>query len=366
MKKINRLTNTKKKENKLEFFINESELFNFIQSNIDQNFNTFSSDSLNVINSPKYENVQLLKNNSLKLFINLNKINDIRRINQYLIEINKKIQENGILICNVETIEERRIRILKKCNYLSFTFFYPIDFFFKRIMPKIVVLKRLYFAISKGKNRVLSKCEALGRLYYCGFELINMKEINNRLYFIMKKIKEPVNDKNPSYHLIYKKRAIGKNGKIIYPYKFRTMHPYAEYLQDYITVKYGYSESGDGISKIKNDFRITSWGRFLRKHWLDELPQLLNVLNGEMKLVGVRPLSKRFLAEYPEDVREERLKHKPGCIPPYVAHIHHSLEEYIESDKKYLDYKKQHPIWADIKYFFWALFNIISGKIRSN
>jgi lipopolysaccharide/colanic/teichoic acid biosynthesis glycosyltransferase len=103
----------------------------------------------------------------------------------------------------------------------------------------------------------------------------------------------------------------------------------------------------------------------MRKYWLDELPQLINVLKGEMKLVGIRPLSKRFLAEYPEDVLQMRLKHKPGCVPPYVALLKQDVEEYIESERIYLMEKEKHPYSTDIKYFFKAIYNILTNKIRS-
>jgi len=349
----------------IESFINDPVVFLYIKLYINSHLEKLDSNSLLLMNSKNINEISTARNNSLSLFINKNKINDIRRINKYFIELNKKMKNNGILICNLETKELRRIRILKKNNYILFTLFYPIDFFYKRVMPKIFGFKKIYFALSKGKNRVLSLCEALGRLYYCGFALLKMKEIDNKLYLFLKKVGIPSSDKNPSYHLIYKKKAIGKNGKIIYPYKFRTMHPYAEYLQDYAVHQTGYSKQGAGIAKINNDFRITAWGRFLRKTWLDELPQLINVLKGEMKLVGVRPLSESFLSLYPVDMIKERNKQKPGCIPPYVAHIHNSLEEYIEIDEKYINYKKKHPIWCDFKYFFWGVFNILTGRIKS-
>jgi lipopolysaccharide/colanic/teichoic acid biosynthesis glycosyltransferase len=145
-------------------------------------------------------------------------------------------------------------------------------------------------------------------------------------------------------------------------YKFRTMHPYSEYLQDYVIKKNGYSE----IGKPADDFRLTSWGGTMRKLWLDELPQLINVVKGEMKLVGIRPVSKRFLEEYPDDMKELRLKHKPGCVPPYVALLKQEVGEYIESERTYLKEKELNPYTTDTKYFFRAVYNILSNKIRSS
>ena len=195
----------------------------------------------------------------------------------------------------------------------------------------------------------------------CGFEIIDHKEIDNKIWFVVKKTGKPHFDINPSYGPLFRMPRIGKNGKIIRVYKFRTMHPYAEYLQDYILKTNGYSE----IGKPADDIRLTSWGKFMRKYWLDELPQLINVFLGEMKLVGVRPISKRFLSEYPDDIKKMRMKHKPGCVPPYVALLKQDVKEYIESERTYLLEKERRPYTTDIKYFCKALYNILTNKIRS-
>ncbi|MBI9035765.1 MAG: sugar transferase [Bacteroidales bacterium] len=182
------------------------------------------------------------------------------------------------------------------------------------------------------------------------------------LCFAARKVRKPVYDENPTYGPLVKLRRFGKNKKIIEVYKMRTMHPFSEYIQDYVLKHNGYAENG----KPAGDFRLTSWGKFLRKYWLDESPQLLNVLKGEMKIVGVRPLSKRFLEEYPEDVKELRFKHKPGCFPPYVALLKQEVSEYIESERTYLEEKIKHPYTTDIKYFSKSVYNILTNKIRSS
>ena len=164
-----------------------------------------------------------------------------------------------------------------------------------------------------------------------------------------------------SYHPIFKMKRIGKNGNHIHIYKFRTMYPYSEYLQDFIIKDNGYADNG----KIKDDYRVTSWGKVFRKYWLDESPQLINWLKGDLKLVGVRPLSQSFLNEYPNDIKEKRLRFKPGCIPPYVALKMQSVEDYIESERIYIEHKEKHPYSTDIKFFFKAIFNILSRKIVS-
>ena len=135
---------------------------------------------------------------------------------------------------------------------------------------------------------------------------MDFKSINGLIYFVVKKETEPSYDLNPSYGPIYRMPRLGKNGKIIKVFKFRTMHPYSEYLQDYVLRVNGYAESG----KPAEDFRIPVWGKFMRRIWLDELPQLLNVLKGDMKLVGIRPVSQRYFQDIPKEMQKLRLNSK--------------------------------------------------------
>ena len=306
-------------------------------------------------------NIDKQPSNYYSQIVNINLVNDIRWINKFLESVNSKLPINGIYIGRVEAKFNRKRRILNRF-YPPFNWtLYTFDFLHKRVAPKLKWTKRIYFYVTKGKGRVLTRAETLGRLVSCGFEIIDHKDINNYTWFVVKKTGKPHYDDNPSYGPLYKMPRVGKGGKIIKVYKFRTMHPYAEYLQDYVLKVNGYSE----IGKPADDFRLTTWGRFMRRYWLDELPQLINVLKGEMKLVGIRPLSKRFLLEYPEDVKQMRLKHKPGCVPPYVALLKQEVEEYIESERTYLLEKEKHPYTTDFKYFFKAFYNIFTNKIRS-
>ncbi len=341
------------------YFKDFPSVFTFLDQYLDlDKFDVFNSE---IIHSANPYNVEVLPNEHFTLFVNLHEINDLRRINRYFMEVHKKLKWGGVYVGKFETYSKRHERIFNKYPYYLAAFVYFFDFIWKRIFPKMPLLKKIYFAFTKGRSRVLSKAEGLGRLYYCGFEVLAVEEIGNFVYFIATKSKEPSMDENPSYGPLFKMKRYGRNGQIIYVYKFRTMHPYSEYLQHYILEHYGYSE----IGKPANDFRVTTWGKILRKLWLDELPQLLNVIKGDMKLVGVRPVSGRFLKEYPEDVLKMRFKYKPGCVPPYVALKKQAVEEYIESEKIYLQEKEKNPWTTDIKYFFWAIYNIATNKIRS-
>ncbi len=334
-------------------------LFEFINENVA--LENVHKDNAQVLNTTTLYNIEIEDDDSLEFFINLHKVNDMRRLNKYFIKVNSKLKKGAIFIGAGVTIKERRRKIRQRFPQIIA---YPItaaDFILNRVFPKIAFLKGIYFALTKGYNRSLSKCEILGRLNYCGFEIVEEREIDNMLCFIVKKVSAPSRDSNPSYGPLFRMKRRGKNGKHIYVYKFRTMHPYSEYLQHYMVERYGYGDKG----KIEDDFRVTDWGKIIRKLWLDELPQLLNLVKGDLALVGVRPLSERFLKEYPEELREERFKYKPGCIPPYVALRMQRVEDYLISERIYLQDKKKHPFLTDIKYFFWAVYNILTNRIRS-
>lgn len=293
---------------------------------------------------------------------NLSRVNDIRFINKFFESVNSKLEHGDLLICRFETFNARRARKpVGKIPIIS-SLYFGMEFIFMRVFPKIWGFKKVYFLLTRGRNRLLSKAEVFGRLASCGFEIVDYESFNGLMYVVAKKIKEPVFNMNASYGPLYKMPRLGKHGKIIGVYKFRTMHPYAEYLQDYILKVHGYAETG----KPANDFRLTPWGKFLRRYWLDEIPQLINVLKGEMKLVGVRPIGTRYAEDIPNDLLELRLKQKPGCIPPYVSlNMKGNVDEVLQAERKYLLEKLKCPYITDTKYFFKALFNIIFKKKRS-
>lgn len=299
---------------------------------------------------------------NIDTFVNLQRINDIRFINKFFEVVNAKLQNGDIFIGKVETFSQRRAR--KRINNIPLigSIYFFFEFLFLRIFPKIWGLKKIYFFIARGRNRLLSKAETLGRLVSCGFDIEDYSAIEGYTFFVAKKIGEPHFDMSPSYGPLYKMPRLGKNGKIIGVYKLRTMHPYAEYLHDYILKRNGYAESG----KPADDFRLTPYAKTIRKFWIDELPQLLNVLKGEMKLVGVRPVGKRYFQDIPEDLQKLRLTQKPGCIPPYVAlNRKGSVEDVQQAEREYLEEKIKNPYTTDTKYFFKAIWNIIVRRKRS-
>ena len=161
--------------------------------------------------------------------------------------------------------------------------------------------------------------------------------------------------------MIVKLRRIGKNGDYIWVYKFRTMFAYSEYLQTYVYNNNNLQVGG----KFRDDYRITDWGRWMRKSWFDELPMLINVVKGQLKLVGVRPLSEQYFELYDPELRDLRIKYKPGMLPPFYADMPETLEEIQESERKYLESYGKHPFRTDWKYFWNIVRTILFRHKRS-
>ena len=215
---------------------------------IPEEINSYASEFIDISNFQKISIEDLLDtgttNGANHLVVNLGNMNDVRYINKTLEEINCKIQKNDFFIGVFETFTSRRLR--KKAYQIPIInkLFLLYEFLFLRVIPKLKFFKKVYFLLSKGQGRLLSKAEMLGRLVSCGFEIIDSRKINGLNYFIVKKIKEPLFDLKPSYGPIFGMNRIGKNGKIIRVFKFRTMHPYSEYLHDYILKLNGYAQTG--------------------------------------------------------------------------------------------------------------------------
>ncbi|MDB2471421.1 sugar transferase [Flavobacteriaceae bacterium] len=334
-----------------------AEVIDFIQKHanvcLDTTYVTSTSEKFNI---QKLESVQYAS------ILNLKKINDIRFINKFFEAVNTVLPNSGLYFGKVITYPNRRKAIFNKYPPIINRIIYLTDYIFTRVLPKLKLTKKFYFYLTKGKSRVISRAETYGRLYACGFEIIDDTTIKNSLYFVAKKIKEPTYDKDPSYGPLIRLKRIGKNGKNIRVFKFRTMHPFSEYLQEFVYNKNKLQKGG----KIKNDFRVSPEGRILRKFWIDELPMLLNILKGDIKLVGVRPLSAHFFSLYDSDLQKLRTQTKPGFIPPFYVDLPETMDEIMESERKYLMAYQKSPLITDIKYFFKSFQNVLFRGARSN
>lgn len=162
---------------------------------------------------------------------------------------------------------------------------------------------------------------------------------------------------------------VGKNGKLFYPYKFRSMIVNAhQLLKTDPKFRKAYEEQQKaGNYKIKNDPRITKIGKFIRKHSLDEVPQLFNVLKGQMSLVGPRPYYPEELAKqqtrYPQtkDLVKEVLLVKPGITGQWQV----SGRSEVNFDKRIqmdADYARKKSIFYDIYIILKTPWAMVSGR----
>ncbi len=338
---------------------NERFVSNLIEKYVDTGRSesvTFAANSSNTA-----DEVLQLEDNTYTSIIHFRRINTFPFINKFFEAVNAKLPIGGIFVTKVETNDLRKIRLMEKYPPVINKLYYTSDFFLKRVFPKLPVTQQLYYYFTKGRNRVLSKTEVLGRLYSCGFKILEERYISNRLYIVAEKFREPAFDDDPSYGIVYPMRRVGKGGKIINVYKFRTMYAYSEYLQEYIYEK----NSLDTGGKFKDDFRVSRVGKLLRRYWIDELPMVINVLKGDLKIVGVRPLSRHYLSLYTPELQNLRKKFKPGLIPPYYVDLPETMEEIMDSEMRYLKAYEKHPFLTDVKYFFLVGYTILFKKARS-
>ena len=235
------------------------EVYEFLDKSID--LSTFDYSSSVILKSDNISNIDYLPDGKLQFLLNIERINRVQNINEYLAEVNNKLIKDGVFAGNFETAYLHHQSYLKRYPYYFAQLFYFFDFLWNRVFSKIFLLKTIYYGLTGGTHKAISLAEGLGRLYYYGFEVLNLKIIDDTMFFIAKKIREPILDVTPSTGLIFKMKRLGKDGKPILVYKIRTMHPYAEYLQEFIYEKFNLQEGG----KFKNDFRITYWGSILRK-----------------------------------------------------------------------------------------------------
>jgi lipopolysaccharide/colanic/teichoic acid biosynthesis glycosyltransferase len=291
----------------------------------------------------------------------LQKINNSRWINKFFRGVNSRLEFGGVLIGCAENNNQRKRRLRVQSSRGTGWLVYLIDCLVHRIWPKVPRLNRSYFALTRGHSRPISEAELLGRLVSCGFSIIEHREIGSLTYFAAAKRKEAAFVSAPTYGPFCVLPRVGRGEGLFKVYKFRTMHPYAEFLQEYIYQLNDLAEGG----KFKNDFRVPTWGRWMRRLWLDELPMIFNVVKGEMKWVGVRPLSVHYFGLYPPELQEWRRRHTPGLLPPFYADLPKNIDEIVASEMRYLAAYEKNPIRTDLRYFCLAVRNIVIRRARS-
>jgi exopolysaccharide biosynthesis polyprenyl glycosylphosphotransferase len=158
--------------------------------------------------------------------------------------------------------------------------------------------------------------------------------------------------------IIFKQERVGLRGRKFYIYKFRTMVHNAEEIKEKLNTL---NESDGPTFKIKKDPRITKIGRFLRKTSIDEIPQLFNVINGEMTIIGPRPPLPKEVEQY-ERWQLKRLSIKPGltCTWQIVPNRNDiKFENWMQMDIQYID---NWSLKGDVELFFKTFKTVLSAK----
>ena len=154
--------------------------------------------------------------------------------------------------------------------------------------------------------------------------------------------------------VIFKQERIGKDGKAFKIYKFRSMVVGAEKM-------------GTGVYSKKGDSRVTRVGKFIRMTSIDELPQLVNILKGEMSFIGPRPVLTYHPWKYEEYTPEQlkRFEVRPGVTG--LAQIHGRKQVEWEKRIKYdVEYVEKLSLWLDIKIFFITIYKVLFMKDNEN
>ncbi|WP_195952669.1 sugar transferase [Clostridium saudiense] len=160
--------------------------------------------------------------------------------------------------------------------------------------------------------------------------------------------------------VFFSQKRVGKNGELFDMYKFRSMVVNAEELKEKLAHQ---NEMSGPMFKMKDDPRVTKVGKFIRKTSLDELPQLWNVLKGDMSLVGPRPSLPKEVAQF-EKWMYKRLSVKPGltCFWQVSGRNNIDFEDWMKLDIKYVD---ERNIWIDIKLIFKTVLVLFGDKNAS-
>lgn len=158
--------------------------------------------------------------------------------------------------------------------------------------------------------------------------------------------------------VFFRQTRVGLNKRQFRIFKFRTMIAQAEQLQDQLLSQ---NEMTGPVFKIKRDPRVTPLGRFLRRASIDELPQLLNVLKGDMSLVGPRAMSLRDYQLFDQDWQRRRFSVKPGITCLWQVNGRNSIpfERWMELDIQYID---KWSLWLDFKILARTIPAVVKGS----
>lgn len=177
------------------------------------------------------------------------------------------------------------------------------------------------------------------------------------LYIIIKISYILTKDFNP---IIYKHERIKKNGETFMLYKFRTMVPNSKEMLEEMLKQPEYKREWKQFHKFENDPRITKIGNILRKTSLDEIPQVLNIIKGDMSLIGPRPMLQEEVDEY-KNKKDKLLSVKPG-LTGWWAVNGRSCTSNNKRKKLELYYVDHMSVKLDIKIFFMTILKVFKRE----
>ena len=166
---------------------------------------------------------------------------------------------------------------------------------------------------------------------------------------------------DPKGPVFFRQKRSGLYGKVFHMWKFRSMYVDAEARLEEVKAKYG-NEMNGPIFKLTNDPRIFKFGHFIRKTSIDELPQLLNILTGDMSIVGPRPLPVYETAAFPKIEHRRRLSVKPGLTCFWQIEDRSDNGDFDNMVAKDLRYIDEWSLWLDVKLFFRTIPAVLFGK----
>jgi len=159
--------------------------------------------------------------------------------------------------------------------------------------------------------------------------------------------------------VFFRQKRAGLNGKPFNMFKFRSMVTNAEQLKHELAAL---NEMSGPVFKVTNDPRVTRVGRILRKTSIDEIPQLFNVLLGDMSLVGPRPLPVDEVKRFDDLAHRRRLSVKPGMTCLWQVSGRNKVSDFKEWVRLDLEYIDHWSLWLDIKILWWTIPVVLFGR----
>lgn len=317
-----------------------------------------------IVNTEDPEYMIGLKAKKPKVIINTKPLSHIRHLNLLIAAASDALPVGGLFCCHSRTSMMKHQVIVRKYHKFFGNIIYGFHYLWHRACSKLPGIRYIYFAITKGENRSFPRVEIMGRVCRGGFEIVDERFVQGDFYLMGRKIKSPRHYKARPYGMIIGLKRVGYKGKMIKVYKFRSMYAYSEYLQPYMMEHEGLAHGG----KYFHDYRINFWGRLFRSCMIDEIPMFINLLKGDLKLVGVRPLSRAYFSLYTPEMQRMHLSVKPGLLPPfyYEDKTPVTLNDIQESEKRYIEAYHEHPFRTDWRYFWGIIGNLVFKRKRSH